>query len=68
VSRVSLEISVIAAAAAGGQNRATLSRKQMGNNDTGSILVEMEAVRRPEWKDNADHSLTYSLATDDWQL
>lgn len=44
VSGVSLEIFLIAAAAADGQHRAALIRKQMGNNDMGPVLVEMEAL------------------------
>jgi hypothetical protein len=55
----SLKMRIITTATADGWDRASLRREQLADNEMGPLLQEVEAGRRPEWKDVADRSPTY---------
>jgi hypothetical protein len=57
----SLKEWLIAAAAADCWDRAVLTRVQVDNQDVGQILQEVEAGRRPEWKDITDGRPIYKF-------
>jgi hypothetical protein len=63
----SLKVRIITTAAADGWDRASLRREQLADDEMEPLLQEVEAGRRPEWKDIADRSPTYKGYGAQWK-
>jgi hypothetical protein len=62
-----LNIRVVAVAAANVWDRAALRRKQLADDDLGQLLQEVEAGKRPEWRDISDRSPVYKSYLAQWK-
>jgi hypothetical protein len=62
-----LKVRIITTAAADGWDRASLRREHLGDDEMGPLLQEVEAGRRPEWRDIADRIPTYKGYWDQWK-
>jgi len=59
-------VGIVATAAANGRDRQALRREQLEDNDLGTLIREMEAGRRPEWRDISDRGPVYKGYSAQW--
>ena len=60
-------VRIVATAAADGWDQQALRREQLADNDIGTLMREMEAGRRPEWKDISDRCPLYKSYWVQWK-
>ena len=58
---------MVTTAAADGWDQQALRREQLADNDLGPLMREMEAGRRPEWKDISDRGPIYKSYWAQWK-
>ena len=60
-------VRMVTTAAADSWEQQALRREQLADNDLGSLMREIEAGRRPEWKDISDHGPIYKSYWAHWK-